>query len=148
MKSVFSVLLIILIYGCSLTDETTKDSAKDVEVYVFEEIVKSEPNETKKETTFIPEKVVEKVEVSPSIPEQNFIVQVGAFTSRERADQFIRENKSKITQQMLIVYRQDVNLYAVQLPAFSKKSDAEGAKNQIGKITQFKGAFIISSPIN
>jgi cell division protein FtsN len=148
MKSVFSVLLIILIYGCSLTDETTKDSAKDVEVYVFDEIVKSEPSEIKKDSSFIPEKVVEKVEVNTSIPEQTFIVQVGAFTSRERADQFIRENKSKITEQMLIVYRQDVNLYAVQLPAFSKKSDAEEAKNQIGKIAQFKGAFIISSPIN
>ena len=148
MKSVFSVLLIILIYGCSLTDETTKDSANDVEVYVFDEIVKNEPIESKKDTLFISEKVVEKVEVNPSIPEQTFIVQVGAFTSRERADQFIRENKSKITEQLLIVYRQDVNLYAVQLPAFSKKSEAEEAKNQIRKIAQFKGAFIISSPIN
>lgn len=148
MKVVFSVLFIVLVYGCSGTNETTKDSTKDLDIYVFEESIKPSPIETEKDTVSIPPKTVEIEESPQTLPAQTFIVQVGAFTSRERADQFIRENKSKIDKQMLIVYRQDVNLYAVQLPAFSNKTDAEDAKNQIGKIPQFKGAFIISSPLN
>jgi cell division protein FtsN len=148
MKAVFSFFFVIIIHGCTLTDEATKDSRKNLDVYVFEETTKQVTTEIKKDSLIVNEKSVEISDIPKTDSEQTFIVQVGAFTSRERADQFIRENKSKVDKQMLIVYRQDINLYAVQLPAFSNKTDAEDAKNQIGKIPQFKGAFIISLPLN
>ena len=73
---------------------------------------------------------------------QSFIIQVGAFTSKERAEAFVKENQNKITQKMEISFSNQVQLYVVQLPFLSSREEAEKLRYDLWKIPSFKDAFI------
>ncbi|MFA5803753.1 MAG: SPOR domain-containing protein [Melioribacteraceae bacterium] len=155
MLKLFSILIsisIVLFIGCSTSEETTKQTEKkEPDVYIFDDVQKDAVNinDTTKAVPSVQEVKVEPVKTEPVKTEQTvsvkkFIIQLGAFTSQERAQAFINENKSKTGLAMSIIYREQIKLFAVQLPPFATREEAEKTRNGLWQTPSFKDAFIIS----
>ena len=149
----FLIVLAIVFYSCSASEETTQQSSekKEPDVYIFDDIQKDAVNinDTTKAIPSVEEVKVEPVKSEPVKTEQKvsvkkFIIQLGAFTTKERAEAFINENKSKTELTMTIIYRDQIKLFAVQLPPFATREEAEKTRNGIWQTPSFKDAFIIS----
>ena len=132
LKNIFVISLIsIIIAGCSSTTETTDE--KSDEVYVFDEV--------RSDSTF---ELTDPMQY-PSLGVTYYVVQIGAFTTKERAENFLNESKYKINHSLNIAYSKEVNLYVVQLSsAYTSKSDAEKIRNEIWKMNDFKDAWILT----
>jgi cell division protein FtsN len=147
MKSLFSLitlLLLIFIISCSTTQQTTQNdnSADSTEVYIFDDVVDDSTNE---QPSVSEPMVFEKTKPDSSDREQVpvYIVQIGAYTSKERAEAFVNQNKAKIDHELNIHFSEKVNLYVVQLPPFRTREMAESVRNELWKIDVFKDAFIV-----
>ncbi len=143
----FLILLTIAFYSCSASEETTQQKEKkEPDVYIFDDIQKDAVNinDTTKAIPSVEEVKVEPVKIEPTVNVKKFIIQLGAFTSKERAEAFINENKSKTELVMNIIYREQIKLFAVQLPPFATREEAEKTRNNLWQIPSFKDAFIIT----
>ena len=130
----------ILFTACSSSEETTTETTQaetQPEVYVFDDVTEPADSVNEVKETIPPEPVVES-------PAAKYIVQVGAFTTKERAEQFYNENSSKISYPMNISYSDEVKLFVVQLPAFSTREEAEKVRNELWQTSTFKDAFIVT----
>lgn len=155
MIKLFSILItisMVLLIGCTSSEETTKQSEKkEPDVYIFDDIQKDAVNlnDTTKtiptvgEVKSVPVKI-DSVKSGQTISGKRFIIQLGAFTTKERAESFINENKSKTELAMNIIYREQIKLFAIQLPPFATKEEAEKTRNNLWQVPSFKDAFIIS----
>lgn len=124
-------LFSIIIAGCSSTTETTEE--KSDEVYVFDEV--------KSDSTF---ELTDPMQY-PSLGVTYYVVQIGAFTTKDRAENFMAESKGKINHSLNIAYSKEVNLYVVQLnSAYTSKSDAENIRNSLWKMDDFRDAWILT----
>lgn len=148
----FSILVVIGFFGCSTSEETTKQTEKkEPDVYIFDDVQKDAVNiqDTAKAVPTVQEVKVEpvkkdSVKIEQPISTKKFIIQLGAFTTKERAETFINENKNKTELTMSIIYREQIKLFAVQLPPLATKEEAEKTRNNLWLIPSFKDAFIIT----
>lgn len=131
------LLVVLLIAGCSASDEVKKEEMEDV--YVFDEVpsdtltVLSEDPVTYNET---PKKDKPLVKM--------FSVQIGAFTTRERAEEFLNSSKKKLGgYECTISFSNSVQLYVVQLHPFETRTEAEKVRNELWKLKDFKDAFLV-----
>lgn len=133
LKHILSVnLVLITIAGCSSTTETTEEKSSD-DVYVFDEV--------KSDSTF---ELTDPMQY-PSLGVSYYVVQIGAFTTKDRAENFMNDSKNKINHSLNIAYSKEVNLYVVQLStAYTSKTDAEKIRNEIWKMNEFKDAWILT----
>ena len=143
-KILFLSFSVLILYACSSSENTVQqEQKKEPEVYVFDDVSKIDSAKTE-----IPQqsKTIQEVKQPEAIKSnvQSFILQVGAFTSKERAETFVKENQSKISQKMEISFSNQVQLYVVQLPSLSMREEAEKLRNELWKIPSFKDAFIIT----
>ena len=152
-KFFLTSISIVLLIGCSSSQETAQQSEKkEPDVYIFDDIQK---DEVRLDTTMVippveevkvePVKAEEPIKQEQPVSGKKFIIQLGAFTSKERAEAFINENKSKTEFVMNIIYREQIKLYAVQIPPFTTREDAEKTRNNLWLIPSFKDAFIITA---
>ncbi len=131
-------LLYLLIVGLILTFAACSSSEQTVEnkddLYVFDEI----PADT---TLQIKEPTI-------SYPDLNvtyYVVQIGAFTTRERAEQFEADAKNDLKKEMSINYSDNVNLFVIQLtPIYTTRADAEKVRNEIWKTKKYSDAWIVT----
>jgi len=132
MRTYIFFIIVIFIAGCSATEQTaTKEEIPvEEEIYVFDDI--------ERDAVELENQIIE------ATKEMSYIVQVGAFSSKDKAEQFVKENQSKILQQMSIIFKEDINLFAVQLPALETKDEAETLRNKLWQIPVFNDAFIIT----
>ena len=142
MKTKFIILFSVValfISSCSSSEDTTESSKEEsqAEVYVFDDVTENEDT-----TTAVTEQITEQPVVESYITQ--YFVQVGAFTTKERADQFYKENSSKISYPLNISYSEEVKLFVVQLPPFTTKAEAEKVRNELWQNVIFKDAFIVT----
>ena len=151
----FTVIFIALfIFACSSSQESTEDSSgNDIsnnEIYVFDDaeevpvdtaqsIENTDVRDTQEDTELTAQPDQQQLTENSS----GFIVQVGAYSSRERAETFVRQNLTKIQWPMNVKFSERVNLYVVQLPAFTTREEAEQVRNFLWKTETFKDAFIV-----
>ena len=76
--------------------------------------------------------------------EYEFYVQIGAFTSQDRADKFVKENQSKLNYNMDISFSNEVKLWVVRLPVFASREEAEKVRNDLWNSGDFDDAFIVT----
>lgn len=143
MKKLFYIVIaigIIFIAGCSSSEETTKqqEEENEPEIYVFDDVTDDI------DTTEIKTPVETDISEPVNTNQNNYYVQVGAFTSQDRAKQFVDENRSKTNYQLNITYSEDVQLYVVQIPPFSTRAEAEKIRNEFWQSGLFKDAFILT----
>jgi cell division septation protein DedD len=106
-------------------------------VYVFDQPITAP---TKKEAPIDQKKVV-----NPPSKSQFFIVQIGAFTSNERANEFADTVRKVLKYKIDISYSNSVNLYVVQIvPPFATKAEAEIVRNELWKNELFRDAWILT----
>lgn len=127
--------LIIMLLGalifssCTPSEETTKKE----EVYVFDEI----PSEN----TITPPVTGE----YPTLAETYYVVQIGAFTTKDRAESFADQSRQKLLNEISITYSERVSLYVVQVvPFYKSRQEAEIVRDNLREISDFSDAWIIT----
>lgn len=143
MKLIKYFLLVSLFYfvGCTATQETEKDtSAETQSVYVFDDIT----------TTEVTSNVAEEVPTTEVVEETTaqatfelYIVQLGAFTTLEKAETFVSSNKDKTDHELNIHFSDKVSLHVVQLTPFRSREKADEVRDELRNIKEFNGAFIV-----
>ncbi len=165
MSRFFIIVLSIVIAGCSSSSEAEKDSEESgsQEVYVFDDVsdeeteTPTEPQEAAPPVEDAPEAetsvetpVPPPVQETPAAPEPEvsnandfYLVQVGAFTTETRAQNFIKQNRDKIGYEMNVHYSEEFKLYVVQLQPFRTRQKAEEVRNELWNSGSFNDAFIV-----
>lgn len=135
MKNISGLMIfIMLVYltGCSTSQQTqSTDTGKD-SVYVFDSV---------------PDTTAEKVPALeyPDMGMTYYVVQIGAFTTQERAQRFAEESKQSLPFNVKISFSQQNNLYVVQLADYyTSRSEAESVRNELWKDEKFKDAWILT----
>ncbi len=127
------ILFAVFAAACSSSQQSAEKIAEDTsavqETYTFD-VVEDEP---------LPSEPVVAVTTEPV----KYIVQLGAFTSEDRAKRFIEESKSLLQDELELSFSEKVGLFVVQLPAFDTREQAEIVRNGLWKIEKFKDAFIV-----
>lgn len=140
--------LLIIFASCSGSQESTEtDTANEQEIYIFDDVSEEQDSNNVNLEDLPPlaesEPVkIDTVETLVSKPD-DYIVQVGAYTTEERAQRFVMLNQSKIEWKMQITYSTRVELWVVQLPSFPTRSEAEEVRNALWLKPSFKDAFIV-----
>ncbi|MCF6270816.1 MAG: SPOR domain-containing protein [Melioribacteraceae bacterium] len=148
MKIINTFLFVSLFYivGCSATKETDKDTASETQsVYVFDDITTTDTLSTAAEE--VPVTEVSKVEEESSAFEF-YIVQLGAFSTLEKAETFVNSTKDKTDYELNIHYSEKVNLHVVQLTPFRSREKADEVRDELRNIPEFNGAFIVPNNKN
>lgn len=131
----------LFFFGCSSSQETTKeekDTSEEQEIYVFDDVTEFDSTEVEYEDE--DETIV--YEQQEKVTE--YYVQVGAYTTRERADAFVREAATETAYPMDIEYSDRVGLYVIQLPPFTTYDEAAAVRNQLWQKPIFKDAFVVT----
>ncbi len=119
-------------------EQASKQSNKD-SLYIFDEVPPTQPA-----------KVQNKTNQKQQVELQNttatfYIVQIGAFTTKSRADEFANKNKNKVSDELNVFYNPTVNLYVVQLAThFASHEEAEKVRNELWNDKEFKDAWIVT----
>lgn len=140
MKPLFSILVLIFITmftACSSSEEAAKTTQEEAqpEIYIFDDVGDTNAAATMTEETPV---------VSSDTKTTQFFVQVGAFTTRDRADDFVKLKSPQTNYQLNITYSEEVKLYVVRLPAFSTRAEAEKIRNEFWQSGLFNDAFIVT----
>jgi len=127
----FFTLLIFsfLLTFCSSAEETGKESEKNDEIYVFDEVPPEDSY------TF-------------ETPDSNvnffYVIQIGAFSTRERAEIFAEKSRRDLNRGIAIIYNDDVNLFVVRLQEmFISKIEAERVRANLWQMEEYNDAWII-----
>ncbi|PKL82250.1 MAG: hypothetical protein CVV24_11060 [Ignavibacteriae bacterium HGW-Ignavibacteriae-3] len=143
----FSSLVCLFLFACSSSQESIQQSQKkEPDVYVFDDVKKQDSVKTDAakqiEITAEPAKTDAQVPVIPS--SAKYHIQVGVFTSLDRAQLFVRENQKDIPYLLNISVRESDKRYIIRLKPFETREEAEKVKNSIRQNSAFKDAFIVT----
>lgn len=120
---------IFLVLSCTPAEETTKKE----EVYIFDEVPA--------ENTITPPTTGE----YPTLAETYYVIQVGAFTTKDRAETFADMSRNKLLNEISITYSKQVNLYVVQIvPFYKSRQEAEIVRDNIRRLSDFNDAWIVT----
>lgn len=133
MKNRFITLAIllssILISSCT----TSQQSSEEDEIYIFDKIPKENTIEKSKTGEY------------PNINETYYVVQIGAFTTKDRAETFSNLSKTKIKNEIDISYNDALKLYVVQIiPFYKSRIEAEMVRDELRKNAAFSDAWIVT----
>ncbi len=135
MSKVLAFLIAVLSFylaGCASSQETaSNDTGKD-SVYVFD----SKPDT---EAENIPPLEY------PDMGMTYYVVQIGAFTTKDRAQRFAEESKQLLPFDVKTSFSRQNNLYVVQLSKYyTSRPEAESVRNDLWKKEKFKDAWILT----
>ena len=142
MKMIKLLLFVSLFYivGCSATKEAEESTSEDTQsVYVFDDVTTNDSQSNVAEE--VP--VTEVAEEEASSTFEFFIVQLGAFSTLEKAETFVSNTRDKTDYELNIHYSEKVNLHVVQLAPFRSREKADEVRDELRNIKEFNGAFIV-----
>uniref|UniRef100_A0A832DE93 SPOR domain-containing protein n=1 Tax=Ignavibacterium album TaxID=591197 RepID=A0A832DE93_9BACT len=133
MKKIFftvpTLVIINLFISCTPPQQTTEGER----IYVFDEQKNEDKIEVKKDGEF------------PDISETYYVVQIGAFTTKDRAEKFAELSRTKINRDIIITYSENNNLYLVQLsPFYKSRQEAELIRDELKVIPEFSDVWIVT----
>jgi hypothetical protein len=127
--SILSIFIVTILISCTSSQQSTGED----KVYTFDEIPK--------ENTIAAPKTGE----YPNLDQTYYVVQIGAFTTQERADTFAVMVRNKIKNEISITYSDPVKLYVVQItPFYKSKKEAELVRDEIRLNPEFSDAWIVT----
>lgn len=132
---IYISVLFALIYlaGCSSSEEATKEKNKNSDVYIFDEV----PSDTTVDLS--------EPEGFPPFNKEYYVVQIGAFTSKDRAEKFAEDSRIKLQMDTNISFNPDVNLFVVQLKKqFKTRKEAENMRDNLRTMNEYKDAWVLS----
>lgn len=166
MKKLLLLFSVFTLVSCSIfqtTEEqdanTSEEDTKVEEVYVFDDVSENESqteeiDQLKKEIdNRLQEKQKPEVDVfdEPIVKTDDqqksgnrYFLQLGAFTTLSRAEQYVKEIDNSIPFVLSIIYNPDNSLYTVRSSAFSTRAEVEEVRSKLWGNNLFKDAFIIT----
>ncbi len=137
--------LLLILNSCISSDYVTENKkADDTEIYVFDDVSIDTTKIIKEDNK--PVSIDTKEKPKEETKEQivyKYTVQVGAFTTKERAENFINQNQNKTSFPLKIYYNENTKLYSVQIPSFPSKEEADKIRDVLKNFPPFKEAFTI-----
>ncbi|HUX92888.1 MAG TPA: SPOR domain-containing protein [Ignavibacteriaceae bacterium] len=137
------ILFSLLLSACSSTQQTTqtKTEPKD-SLYVFDKV----PVDTTKPVILSKEAApAEEAQNIQNIQTPYYLVQIGAFTSKDRAQEFVDKTQSLLNQQVKITLNPDINLFVVRLAKiYTTHDNAEKVKDNLRQQEAFKDAWVVT----
>lgn len=164
MKYIYLFVIIFSFSACSIfqTSNNEEQSSKTdtpEEVYVFDDVseedvksddlkkVSEEINNTISEPD-TEKSVFEDSEESENLSQTNdnlkYYIQIGAFSSLNRAEDFVNKVKTKAPFDLSIIYKSSTSLYTVRSKAIGSREEADKIKQDLWNNNLFKDAFIIT----
>jgi len=126
----FLTVLFLSFVKCSTTERTVKEVKTD-DTYIFDEV----PPEDY--CTF-------KTPIENSDAE--YIVQIGAFSTLERAKQFADKSRLQLQKDIKVNFNDRNSLYVVQIhPPFQSKTEAEKYRDELWKNDDYNDAWILEA---
>ena len=121
--------IIIFLGACSSSKDTTDKNNDEERDYVFDEVPASDSfqiDNTEKELNY------------------NYFVQIGAFTTKASAENFVEGSTNTLNEELQINYSSISNMYTVKLKElFSSRIEAEKRRNELWQDDKFKDAWIV-----
>ena len=131
---IFSFAVILLLPSCASKEVTKDNTPKKDSVYVFDQI---SPDTVKQK---IPPQVENTTVQTPS-----YVVQIGAFSTRENAESFSAIAKKKLNYDMTIKYNDIIKLFVVQLtPPYTLRPEAEKVRDEIKQFQEYRDVWIVT----
>lgn len=139
---------LFILAGCSSTpesiygrkDENKTEQPKD-SVYVFDEVVQDTTH--KEDIIPVPTKKDSEIDIKTQ-KSTKYAVQIGAYTSLEKADEFAEIARKQFKKEFAVTYSDEVKLFVIQTKSFIAKEDAENLRNEFWKIKEYKDAFVVT----
>jgi len=116
--------------GCSSSDETTKNEEEksEDELYIFDAVPIDDT----------PTSEIEQKEI-----QRNYVIQIGAFSSKENADKFAEESKVLLSEEVKVDFNERISMYVVTLSRiFGSRTAALNQRNKIWRYNQFSDAWL------
>jgi hypothetical protein len=127
------VFTLSILNSCSSQEVTRIKKQETDSLYIFDKI----PVENK----FI-------IEVPKPLFDTVYVIQVGAFSTFEKARNFADNSELKLSRDISIDYSSDKKLYLVQIqPPYKSKEEARKYLFEIRKIKEFSDAWIVKVPM-
>jgi cell division septation protein DedD len=124
------VFALLILNSCSSSKETQEKKQVADSLYIFDEI---------------PPEDIFKLESPTQQSVDVYVVQIGAFSSLERARDFAAQSQSKLNREIKVEFNEKKNLYVVWIhPPFQEKSAAENYKSELWNYEEFKDAWIVT----
>jgi cell division protein FtsN len=130
---IFSFAVILLLPSCASKEVTKDDTPKKDTVYVFDQVA---PDTVKKQAPPVE---------NTTVQTPYYLVQIGAFSTRDKAESFSGIAKTKLNYDVKIKYNDMIKLFVVQLsPPFSSRPEAEKVRNDIRQYKEYNDAWIVT----
>ena len=130
---IFSFAVILLLPSCASKEVTKDDTPKKDTVYVFDQVA---PDTVKKQAPPVE---------NTTVQTPYYLVQIGAFSTRDKAESFSGIAKTKLNYEMTIKYNDVIKLFVVQLsPPFVSRPEAEKVRNDIKQYKEYNDAWIVT----
>jgi len=130
---IHSLLLIsayFFISGCSTSQQSAEE---EKQIYIFDEVPEEKTIEVPTTGEY------------PSLKEAYYVVQIGAFTTEDKAQAFAELSRGKTNYKYSVIYGESTKLYLVQvIPFFKSRTEAEEVRNNLWKLTEFVDAWIVT----
>ena len=128
------VIAIFFLTSCSST------------TFVDSEVQTKETKDTNYVFDRIPPEDIYTLEQTPTnTPVTGFVIQIGAFSTLDRAKEFANYSKAKLKKDIKIEYMEGKKLYVVQItPPFANKPAAEEYRKELIRYDEYQDAWIIS----
>lgn len=135
MKKLGYIILTLLLISCS--SQTVQQENQN---YVFDLIETDTVSVVQKDTVLI-ETIKEEEFETPAY----YMVQIGAFSSENRAKKFAEKSRKLLNEEVIISFSDRINLYLVQLAKrFENKSEAEIVRDNLKLFPEFQDAWIVT----
>ena len=119
-----------MISGCSSSQQS---SDNEKQIYIFDEVPVEKTIEVPKTGEY------------PTLKEAYYVVQIGAFTTEEKAHAFAELSRTKTNYKYSVIYGESTKLYLVQvIPFFKSRNEAEEVRNNLWKLQEFVDAWIVT----
>jgi len=121
----------IFFFGCSPAEKISEEGEKETdEIYIFDEVPDSE---------------VLKFETPPEIENVVYEIQIGAFSTKEKAEIFAVKSSNFLNKELYVAFDNNVNLYIVRLSQeFNSRNDAEKIRNELWTYENYSDAWIVT----
>lgn len=133
MKIIISSSLLLFLTTFFIGCTTSQQSSGEDQIYVFDDIPKENTIDAPKTGEY------------PNLNQTYYVVQIGAFTTKEKAEAFAEMSRAKLKNNISITYSDTVKLYVVQITPFYKtKKESELVRDEIRLNSEFSDAWIVT----
>jgi hypothetical protein len=125
----------LILVSCSTSEQISEEEEDQSEdIYVFDEPAPGSEFDYDGSVTS-----------SPVTKSQYYVVQIGAFTTLDKAEQFAAFSENRVKHKLNIHHNEEINLFVVQISSeYTEKREAEKLRDELWKMKEFKDAWVQS----